>query len=401
MFCSKCGNKLEETSEFCVRCKAPTSREQLDTSCSGDNPSIIEGIKDEAKIPTKRRKRIIPIITGIVALIVLVGGVTSFLLYRKHIDKQVDNIIAYINNREYDEALTNYRKYRKKNGSFDKKVLTVLSQSVEKIKENYMSYNIDYNYALDELNSLDAFDNTDLDVVIYDCAQWIDRIKISRESFRVIDFDSTLYEHIYTEDDKEIMYVSIEFPILIGDSPSYESINQIIDSLRESYMNEINRMVAEARAYSDEEYFIPNGYEIAYSIQYNNDGMLCILLDGYTYAGGAHGYPLRKPLVFNLAEGSLMNLSDLISADPKAFADIITDEFQRMYNEAPEEYWEEALSIVKENALDMDSLNYYITEDSLYIFYFPYDLGSYARGFVDIVIPYLRNEWMFSFIFEE
>ena len=193
------------------------------------------------------------------------------------------------------------------------------------------------------------------------------------------------------------MYVSIQHLILYGDNPAYESINQIIDSVREKYMDEINRMVEEAKAHKDEEYFNPYGYGISFSIQYNNNGILCVLIDGYTYGGGAHGFPIRKTLMFDLTKGTLMKLSDLISADTEEFAEIITDEFQRMYNEAPEEYWEEAPNVVREDAQNIDNLNYFITEDSICIFYFPYDLASYARGFVEIVIPYKGNELFFDF----
>lgn len=509
MFCTNCGNKLEEAAKFCIHCGAPRSNQQSDASSSGDSLSFTEVTKNEVKIPTTRRRRIIPIIAAIVALIVVAGGVTACLSYQKHVDKQAEIVMAYIDDREYDQALTLYRKHSGKKESFDEKIFTELRQAVDKIKEDYMSEKIDYYSAQEQLDSLDAFKIIGLDLIIYDCSQWIDKIKNSRDnyvsashdfvlgnyeaalekyglvlkedpkyynlavdeiniilkdeaerqeqerineirrqtlkkaeelakdyyyeaamvhleiglemipndpeltkrlslyyglnklSWRVPAFDSTIYDKTYIEDDKEIMYVELEFPIILGDSPNYKLINQTIDSVRETYMNEINRMVEEATAYKDEEYFIPSGYGISYSVPYNNNGIVCIVLDGYTYGGGAHGFPLRKTLTFDLAKGTQMKLSDLISADTKAFAELITEEFQRMYNEAPEEYWEDAPNVVREDALNMDNLNYYITEDSICIYYFPYDLGSYARGFVDIIIPYQGYEWMFDFNFKQ
>ena len=394
------------------------------------------------------RKRIILIIACIVALIITVGGVTGSLLYRKHIDKQTELAIKYIDDRKYLEALSLYRKYSGKKVSFDEKVFTELKDTVEHIKKDYMSEDIDYNSAKDQLHSLDNFDIMGFDLMVYDCAKWIDRINASRVNYqdgktyheggdydtalekyglvleddreyydraladieiileeesesqdklRVPSFDNTIYEHTYTEDDKEIMYVMIDFPILTGNSPSYESINKIIDSVKAEYMIEIDRMKEEARAYKDEEYFISSGYSVSYSVPYNNNGIVCIVLDGYIYSGGAHGYPLRRTLTFDLDKGTLMNLSDLISGDAKAFTELITDEYKRMYDETPEEYWSDSPDFVRKDALNMDNLNYYITEDSICIYYFPYDLASYARGFVEITIPYLGNEWLFSF----
>ena len=402
------------------------------------------------------RKRIVPIIVGII-VIILVGGVTGFFLYPRYIDKQAMKLGAYIDDGEYDQALIIYKKYSTKGESFKEKVLDELREAVEKIGEKYMSEEIEYGFAQDQLKSLNGFDIIGFDLIVYDCAQWIDKIDASRENYQmgktyydegnydaalekyglvlkddskyydlaleeiniilkeevekqkelsqlswsVPSFDSTKYEHTYTDQDMEYMYATIEIPILIGDSPAYESINKILDSIREDYMEEINSIAEAAKDYMNEEYFKPSSFGIFYSVPYNKNGIVCIVLDGYTYEGGAHGLPILKALTFDLAKGSLMKLSDLIVSNTEEFAELINEEFQRMYNEAPEEYWEDAPSVVRANTLDIDSLNYYFTEDSICVYYFPYDLGSYARGFVDIVIPYRGNEEIFSFNYRQ
>ncbi|TAH69837.1 MAG: DUF4163 domain-containing protein [Anaerolineaceae bacterium] len=523
MFCTNCGNKLDGSDKFCTNCGTPASNQLPDnTNSTGDWGNVIEK-KDNATLPPKRNNKIIPIMVGLVALIILAGGVTGFFFYRKHIDKQADNVMAYIYDRKYDQALTLYNKYTGKKESFDNMVFTELRKTTEQIKEDYMSEKIDYNNAQGQLQNLDRFKIATFDMIIYDVAQWIDKINTSRANYhdgkalyeqgdyesalasyglvvredtkyyglaledisisleklakrqneleikeeeerqlearrqeeekineireqtlagaeeyalysfyeaaiQVIEdglklipndpvlterlilynsltslytsvpaFDTIKYEYTYMEEDKEIMIVSLELPILLGDIPTYESINQVFEQAKESHMIVIDRMVEDARSLAKDEYFITSGYGLSYSVQYNMNGILCIVLDGYIYAGGAHGFPIKETFTFDLTTGDMMNLSDLISVDGETFAMMVIDGFQNMYNEAPEEYWDDAPSIVANDALNMENLNYYLTDDSICIFYFPYDLGSYARGFVDIVIPYAGNEWMFNF----
>lgn len=132
----------------------------------------------------KRKKRIIPIIAGILTLVVLVGGMSSFLLYRKHFDKQADIVMAYIDDREYDQAVALYRKYSGKKESFDEKIFIEIKNVTEQIKNDYLSEDIDYNFAKGQLGSLNDFDITGLDLIIYDCARWIDKINTSRENYQ-------------------------------------------------------------------------------------------------------------------------------------------------------------------------------------------------------------------------
>lgn len=512
MFCTNCGKKIDDTTKFCIHCGTPTSNQQANTSVTEIGPTDNQAIIDEVKAKPKKVNKLIPIIIGATLLIIIAVGVTGYFLYQRHLEKQTDNVMAYLDDREYEEALDLYEKYSGKKAALDDKVFAELVKSTEQIKSDYMSENIDYYSAIDQLHSLEDFNITDIDLIIYDTTQWINRINTSRENYQegmvyyelgnydaalekyglvlsedrkyyelavdeinlilqeevdrqreaeeqeadrineirklalakaeglameysyqaainaienglvqipndpeleeylslytelyklainVPAFDTTLYEYTYTEQGIDIMTVTMEMPVLVGESLGYKSINQIFENTKEYYINENNLMVEEAKLIVNEEYFIPYSFGITYSVQYNNNGILCIMLDGYIYTGGAHGYPIRNALVFDLASGTPRSLSSLISTDDKTFASYVTDEFQRMYYKAPDEYWPDSLDVVTNDSINIDDLNYYINEDHICIYYFPYDLASYARGFVDIIIPYEGNEWMFEYL---
>ncbi len=209
---------------------------------------------------------------------------------------------------------------------------------------------------------------------------------------------STKYEQIYNEQDKDFMTVSIEIPVLEGDNPAYTWINQELDRLKESYIASSEELAEDARLYASEEFFYPYSYEITYSVQYNDNGVLSFMMDGYIYTGGAHGFPVRDVYTFDLASGTTLSLSDLIATDETIFGTYVTEEFQRMFEETPEEYWPDAPETVQRYSTNFYDMNYYIMKDGINIFFYPYDLGSYARGFVDIFIPYAGNEGMFEFL---
>lgn len=513
MFCTNCSKQIDDTSKFCIHCGTPTSNQQANTLVTEVSSTDNQIIIDKVKTNPKKINKLIPIIVGAASLIIIATGVTGYFLYQRNLEKQTNNVMAYLDDRQYEKALDLYENFSGKKETLDDKVLAELIKVTEQIKSDYMSEDIDYYSAIDQLNSLEDFKITNLDIVLYDITQSIDRINTSRENYHeglgyyeqgdydaalekyglvltedskyyelavdeinlifqeevirqteaqeqeverineiremalaqaeglaneynyeaainaientlnqipndseldeylslytelynlaisVPAFDTTLDEYTFTEQGIDIMTVSMEMPLLVGESLGYEAINQIFEETKEFYNNEINLMLEDAKLIANEEYFFPYSYGITYSVPYNTNGILCITLGGYTYAGGAHGYPIQKTFVFDLASGAQINLSSLISADDKDFASYVIDEFQRMYNEAPEEYWEDSLDIVTNDTINIDGLNYYINEDHICIYYFPYDLASYARGFVDIIIPYEGNEWMFEYIY--
>ena len=53
------------------------------------------------------------------------GGIGGYFLYQKHIDKQADAVIAYLDDEEYDNALKIYEKYSGKSS------LIILLQEVK------------------------------------------------------------------------------------------------------------------------------------------------------------------------------------------------------------------------------------------------------------------------------
>lgn len=210
---------------------------------------------------------------------------------------------------------------------------------------------------------------------------------------------STLYEHTYFEQDIKLLTVTMELPKLNGDSYAYHKINQVFEDFLQGYLVSNDTWAEDTKAYAYDVNFYTNSLDFTYTVQYNRDGLLCIMLEGYSFTGGVHGYPIRLVYTFDLATGELLNLSDLMAVDENEFWPVVIGQLQQVIDEYPEGYWGDAQSMIGERGYDYDSMDYYLTEEGICIFFYPYDLASYAMGFVEAVVPYEGNEWMFNLMY--
>ena len=114
----------------------------------------------------------------------------------------------------------------------------------------------------------------------------------------------------------------------------------------------------------------------------------------YDYQGGAHGMPLWIGLTFDLETGERLSLPDVIANSEEELNSIVTEYFAEYINGNPEEFWEDALDIVRdESCFESD---FYLTEDGIKFYFHPYALSSYAAGFPEVTIPYDEFEMKIS-----
>lgn len=118
--------------------------------------------------------------------------------------------------------------------------------------------------------------------------------------------------------------------------------------------------------------------ELGYRFIANSQNYFSVLLEGYDYYGGAHGMPYRKSV--NVMKGKEILLGDLFfegSGYEKALIDKMNS--IRLLSSTQEYH------LVQEvTELPVDS--FYIKDGNLVIYYQPYELASYARGFVEFRI---------------
>lgn len=157
----------------------------------------------------------------------------------------------------------------------------------------------------------------------------------------------------------------------LEDEDLKERINEaIIDEVLYLFKNQV--MVAEKINFQEIIGF--------YKVTLNEKGLLSILFSLYTYTGGAHGYTAYSSLTIDLNTGEIYEFEDLFNPKfyYKGFLDkIIYEKIKEMDVPLIEEY-----NGITENQ------QFYLTPESLVIYYQVYEYTPYAYGLFKIEIPY-------------
>lgn len=185
---------------------------------------------------------------------------------------------------------------------------------------------------------------------------------------------------------KEVITLSYQYPVLTGNYKGIKKINQYLTKEMNQWFVSQKDNIKNAKKESVYDPFYPHGDEVTYQITYNKSNLVCVLLQGYYFSGGAHGMPYRIAHTFNLKTGKIVSLTSLMSGNSKTIKNRIVKAFEKVINNAHEEYWESAMKIVTDTKLV--KMNYYLTQDGICFYYSPYDLAAYARGFVEATVPF-------------
>ena len=117
-------------------------------------------------------------------------------------------------------------------------------------------------------------------------------------------------------------------------------------------------------------------------------------MSGYWYGGGAHGYPNRNQFLFDLNTGEEVTIKDLYPKSEEEFKTLVAEKTEEdyssyTYEESP--YMAENGEMVYDSAYDeasFETTHVEYFEDGVLIVYPPYDMGSYAAGYIEVFISY-------------
>ncbi len=135
-------------------------------------------------------------------------------------------------------------------------------------------------------------------------------------------------------------------------------------------------------------------FQTSWDVKYNKNDFLSLVEERYVYMGGAHGETAWLPRNIDVSASKEIKLADL-------FADSgYVNTLNRLITEQVEENKDEYADLwEKPEIKDSNQTDFYIEDGSLVIFYQPYDLSYYARGFVEFHLPleelkgYMKEEY--------
>lgn len=201
-------------------------------------------------------------------------------------------------------------------------------------------------------------------------------------------------EHHMKEYDTEYSSVHAEVPEISGLADG-----EFEDSLNDSFEKDTDSaLIAFDTAAENSADNIRMGnkciFETNWENKYNQNDFLSLVEERYIYMGGAHGETAWLPRNIDLAASKQIQLADL-------FAEAgYENTLNRMITEAVQEDGEQYGDLWEKPVIkDSHQTDFYIRNGKLVIFYQPYDLSYYARGFVEFPLSlselsgYLKEEY--------
>lgn len=123
-------------------------------------------------------------------------------------------------------------------------------------------------------------------------------------------------------------------------------------------------------------------YQSDFHIKFYYKNLLGIEMTGYSYPfGAAHGMPVKANSHIDLRTGKIYELKDLFKPESK-YIERINSIIKNKIESSPDDYFPDAFQGVSEEQ------NFIISRDSLFIYFTPYEIASYAAGFPEFEIRY-------------
>lgn len=145
---------------------------------------------------------------------------------------------------------------------------------------------------------------------------------------------------------------------------------------------------ADQRAEMEISYSSSETYDDLFRIQLNAAGLLCIRHFHTEYTGGAHGNHWASHVTLDLSTGRQVTLEELLTPEPKAQLTRLAEAALReFYGLKPGEALNSDNGPLFENKFELND-NWFLTPGGLGFCFIPYEIGPYAAGFIEPVIPW-------------
>lgn len=218
-----------------------------------------------------------------------------------------------------------------------------------------------------------------------------------KKEFRFVAFEQFVSPNIEFETrqieevNKEKFYnISVIYPEIMN----IRGANLINQRIREFVEKEISDFKNEIFA-PDKNIFLnhPSEYNIRYKITYSDEKIISLCLIIYTYlSGAAHGLISYETINFDINRGSDINLSDIFIENSnylERISEIVKEKIRKKvenemkFTNLIEEWLDEGTAPKEENYSAWS-----ISKDGIIFYFAPYQVGPYALGSFQILVPY-------------
>ena len=191
---------------------------------------------------------------------------------------------------------------------------------------------------------------------------------------------------------RDIIEVNAEMPtVALADETVQKAINDDLKLLQTDFMQRLGDLFADANEYTaamadagiDDALF---AMDLKVRDAYVNGDVLSIVLEEYSYTGGAHGSSLRCAFNYDLKDGHLLAWEE-ISADSSTLAKTLKEYIiaQASSNSYDDYYFFDYYEEYLDSAFGDGT--WYFSNEGLTIIYNQYTIAPYAAGIIEFTIP--------------
>lgn len=218
---------------------------------------------------------------------------------------------------------------------------------------------------------------------------------------------SVAYENKVRKCDEcgEPLYKCYEEYFVFNDSVMSAEAKDKINNALKAKADEVFKSANEDEMYSGDDYgdgceyhgqiySLETSENYVESVYLIGENYVTVNTSGYWYGGGAHGYPLKGNYLFDITTGEKVDIGDLFTGDEWVLKDIVASATKADYEKTNEDgykYFAESAQTCYQQAYDYIGFGYFPAQwnaDGVTIMYPPYEMGSFASGYICIDISY-------------
>lgn len=205
----------------------------------------------------------------------------------------------------------------------------------------------------------------------------------------------------YNTDGQEMVEARYD-SIIVKNAEEYpelsESLNSLNDQIEQEVLSGVDDLLpdAENQYAAGQTTWTPMAQEESLTIPSANDTYVCILLEYYFNANGAHPSTSTVSFNYNSQTGQQLELSDVI-ADMDDFPALVADRLQENYSGAPF-YSDDVAGLVSgliNHPDETGGLAWYLMDDGMHILFPAESIAPYAAGEFEVTFPYAENGDLF------
>lgn len=195
---------------------------------------------------------------------------------------------------------------------------------------------------------------------------------------------------IKDDDGTVLMYINYVYPVIEN-----KDNNKFIGKTNNEYKEYVDSFIkgAEERINDAKELlgeigkdaFRPFEFNLSYDVHTNKNGILSITYYGYYDLGGAHPSTTRQSRTFDMANEKELALSDVVNGNEDERHTMVYDVFIKYFEENYEGFSAETAKTIDEEA---DNVKFYLTDDSIVLYFEVYQVGPYAMQYPTVELSY-------------